>query len=93
MSACCWPRSVTEEDAPYRLGGSDGSGGGFGYGLEAAVEKRIGKRWYLGLAADIQRADFYEPNHVLLYLRYTFQDRRQPIHRPPEPPIPYSSFD
>jgi hypothetical protein len=85
--------SWSDEDAPYQLGGSDSSGGGFGYSLEAAVEKRISKRWYLGLAADVQRADFYEPNHLLMYAKYTFSDRWQPIEMPPEVPIPYSEFD
>ena len=86
-------QSVNQTDAPYRLGGQASNGGGFGYALEAAIERRIGKKWYLGAAADIQRADFYEPNHFTLYLRYTFQERWQAIPTPPEPPIPYNSFD
>ena len=85
--------SWSSEDAPYQLGGRSSSGGGFGYALEAAVEKRVSDRWYLGVAADVQRADFYEPNHIIMYAKYTFSDRWQPIWTPPEPPIPYSSFD
>lgn len=86
-------QSVSQEDAPYKLGGEGSNGGGFGYTLEAAIERRVGRHWYIGLAADIQRADFYEPNHVVLYLRYTFQDRWQRVPSPPEPPIPYNTFD
>ena len=85
--------SWSSEDAPYLLGTGSSSGGGFGYSIEAALEKRVSKRWYVGLAADIQRADFYEPNHVVMYAKYTFNDRWQPIWTPPEPPIPYSDFD
>ena len=85
--------SWSSEDAPHQLGGRSSSGGGFGYALEAAVEKRVSDRWYLGVAADVQRADFYEPNHIIMYAKYTFSDRWQPIWTPPEPPIPYSSFD
>lgn len=85
--------SWSSEDAPYLLGSGSSSGGGFGYALEVALEKRVSKRWYVGVTADIQRADFYEPNHVVMYAKYTFNDRWQPIWTPPEPPIPYGEFD
>ena len=85
--------SWTQTDAPYRLGGSDGDGGGAGYYLEAAIEKRVTRRWFVGVAADIHRADFYEPNHIALYLKYQFDERWQLIETPPEAPIPYSDFD
>jgi tetratricopeptide (TPR) repeat protein len=85
--------SWSSEDAPYLLGSGSSSGGGFGYALEAAIEKRVSDRWYVGLAADVQRADFYEPNHIVMYAKYTFTDRWQPIWTPPEPPIPYGEFD
>lgn len=81
------------EDAPYLLGSGSSSDDAFGYALEAAVEKRVSKRWYVGLAADIQRADFFEPNYVVIYVKYTFNERWQAIWTPPEPPIPYSRFD
>lgn len=86
-------QSVKREDPPFNLGGQASNGGGFGYALEAALERRLTDRWYVGLAADIQRADFYEPNHVVLYLRYTFEDRWRALPSPPEPPIPYNTFD
>jgi hypothetical protein len=79
-----WP----DEDAAYQLDGSDSSGNGFGYSLEAVVEKRISKRWYPGLAADVQRTDFYGPNHLLMYAKLTFSDRWQPIEMTPAMPIP-----
>ncbi|HCS26989.1 MAG TPA: cellulose synthase [Spongiibacteraceae bacterium] len=86
-------QSWKTEDAPFGFGEGSSKGGGFGYALEAALEKRVSKRWYLGITGDIQRADFYEPNHFQVYARYTFNDRWQPIPTPPEPPILYSSFD
>ncbi|MGF1805402.1 BCSC C-terminal domain-containing protein, partial [Aliivibrio sifiae] len=88
--------SWTEEDGPYIDGspnGSSSTGGGFGFSLEAAAEQRISKRWYLGAAVDIQRSDFYEPNHLLFYAKYTFTDRWQPIAMPVDPLTLYGDFD
>lgn len=87
--------SWTKEDSPYLDTNQSESenGGGFGYSLEAAVEQRVSARWYLGLAMDIQRSDFYEPNHLLMYARYTFGDRWQPIEMPVNPLMLYSDFN
>ncbi|PQJ84898.1 cellulose synthase subunit BcsC-related outer membrane protein [Aliivibrio sifiae] len=86
--------SWTEEDAPYGLSTADSStGGGFGFSLEAAAEQRISKRWYLGAAVGIQRSDFYEPNHLLFYAKYTFTDHWQPIAMPVDPLTLYGDFD
>lgn len=85
--------SQSDEDPLYELATGGGAGGGPGYFLEAAIERRVSRHWYIGLAADIYRADFYEPNHASLYVKYQFDDRWQPIYTPPEPPIPYSDFD
>ncbi len=86
--------SWTTEDAPYGLS-TDAStqGGGSGFSLEAAAEQRISKRWYLGAAVDIQRSDFYEPNHLLFYAKYTFTDRWQPVSMPVDPLTLYGDFD
>ena len=88
--------SWTKEDGPYINGspnGSSSTGGGFGFSLEVAAEQRISKRWYLGAAVDIQRSDFYEPNHLLFYAKYTFTDRWQPIAMPIDPLALYGDFD
>lgn len=85
--------SWSQEDALYGATGDTEKGGGFGYSLEAAMEKRVSKRWYIGLAVDIQRSDFYEPNHGLLYARYTFSDRWQPVEMPVNPLTLYADFD
>ena len=87
--------SWTAEDEPYGYGSSSGStqGGGFSFSLQAAAEQRISKRWYLGAAFDIQRSDFYEPNHLLFYAKYTFTDRWQPIAMPVNTLTLYGDFD
>lgn len=85
--------SWTEEDAPYLSSGdSSERGGGFGASLQAAVEKRVSKRWYIGALVDLQRSEFYTPNHFMLYGKYTFNDRWQPIEYPPAVPTLYSDF-
>ncbi|MEZ9738950.1 cellulose synthase subunit BcsC-related outer membrane protein [Vibrio splendidus] len=85
--------SWTQEDAPYlSSNGTSESGGGFGSSFQAAVEKRVSKRWYLGALLDLQRSEFYTPNHFMLYAKYTFNDRWQPIEFPPATPILYSDF-
>lgn len=76
--------SWSYEDAPYLSQGSSSTGGGLGYSLQAAVEKRIAKHWYVGLLADIQRSEFYTPDHFMFYFKYTFDDRWQSIGFPPE---------
>ncbi|MEI8593450.1 cellulose synthase subunit BcsC-related outer membrane protein [Photobacterium sp. Hal280] len=87
--------SWSREDAPYQSDGESDTGGGFGFGysLEGALEKRVSSRWYVGVALDLQRSDFYEPNHLMLYTRFTFNDRWQPIDYPPSVPRLYSDFD
>ncbi|NAX47908.1 tetratricopeptide repeat protein [Photobacterium halotolerans] len=85
--------SWSREDAPYQSDGESDTGGGFGYSLEGALEKRVSSRWYVGVAMDLQRSDFYEPNHFMLYTRFTFNDRWQPIDYPPTVPSLYSDFD
>lgn len=85
--------SWTEEDAPYlSVGGVSSQGGGFGTSFQAAIEKRVSKRWYLGGVVDLQRSEFYTPNHFMLYAKYTFNDRWQPIEYPPAAPALYSDF-
>ena len=85
--------SWSKEDPLYGATGEKDSGGGFGYSLEAALEKRVSRHWYIGLSVDIQRSDFYEPNHGLLYARYTFSDRWQPVEMPVNPLTLYADFD
>ncbi|MGP8306564.1 cellulose synthase subunit BcsC-related outer membrane protein [Vibrio sp. YIC-376] len=85
--------SWTEDDAPYfSIGGASSTGGGFGTSFQAAVEKRVSKRWYLGGVIDLQHSEFYKPNHFMLYAKYTFNDRWQPIESLPAAATLYSDF-
>ncbi len=85
--------SWTQVDAPYlSVDGVSSKGGGFGMSLQAALEKRVSERWYLGGFIDLQRSEFYTPNHFMLYAKYTFNDRWQPIEFPPQVPTLYSDF-
>ncbi len=85
--------SWTEVEAPYlSVGGVSSKGGDFGTSFQAALEKRVSKRWYLGGVVDLQRSEFYTPNHFMLYAKYTFNDRWQPIEYPPAVPTLYSDF-
>ncbi|MFV0576412.1 MAG: cellulose synthase subunit BcsC-related outer membrane protein [Vibrio sp.] len=87
--------SWTSEDAPYldQDGAGSETGGGFGYSLQVAAEQRVSARWYVGFTADIQRSESYEPNHIMMYMRYTFDDRWQPIAMPVDPLMLYADFD
>ncbi|WP_299004616.1 cellulose biosynthesis protein BcsC [uncultured Shewanella sp.] len=86
-------QSWSQEDGPFLTSLSGSSGGGLGYAFLGALEKRVSKKWYIGISMDIERSDFYAPNHFILYARYTFNDRWQRIPTPPTPPILYSEFD
>ncbi|WIH29196.1 cellulose synthase subunit BcsC-related outer membrane protein [Photobacterium damselae] len=87
--------SWSREDAPYGnvKGSASETSHGVGYSLQGSIEKRVSKHWYLGASLDLQRAKFYTPNHFLLYAKYTFADRWQPIEIPVSAPMLYGDFD
>lgn len=85
--------SWTKEDAPYGTNEDSSTGGGFGGSLEGAIEARLTKRWYIGASLDMQRSEDYAPNHYMMYLRYTFNDRWQPVAMPIEPLTLYADFE
>lgn len=72
--------------------GSDGGGSGFGYTLQALVERRLTSNWTLGLGVDIQQAKDYTPSHGLLYLRYSMAGWQGDLDMPPQPLAPYASL-
>jgi tetratricopeptide (TPR) repeat protein len=86
-----WSR---DEDAPYfplepsSAGGATFAGGqsaGLGYALRAALEWQASHHWTLGATATLERADFYAPNGVTLYLRHTLLPGLGPPAVPPTP--------
>ena len=76
-------------DAPRHEGGS---GGGFGHSLLAAAEYRVTPHLALGGRFSVDRSDYYNPNSLLVYLRYFLEPRTEPVRFPPTPVKPYSQF-
>ncbi|WP_325625170.1 cellulose synthase subunit BcsC-related outer membrane protein [Paraburkholderia sp.] len=75
--------------SPY-FGG--GSGGGFSYTVEAALEYRATPHLVLGGRFSIDRSRDYAPNVGVLYLRYYFSPQKGPVPYPPRPVTPYSAY-
>lgn len=69
-----------------------GSGGGFGHSLLAAAEYRVTPHLALGGRFSVDRSDYYNPNSLLVYLRYFLEPRTEPVSFPPTPVKPYSQF-
>ncbi len=68
------------------------SGNGFGYTLQAVVERRLTPHWSVGLAMDIQQAKDYTPSHGLIYMRYSMAGWNGDMDMPPQPLEPYADF-
>jgi hypothetical protein len=68
------------------------SGTGFGYTLQALVERRITPHWSVGLAMDIQQAKDYTPSHGLIFMRYSMSGWNGDMDMPPQPLTPYADF-
>ncbi|MHC2598019.1 putative Zn-dependent protease [Kluyvera sp. 1366] len=68
------------------------SGRGFGYTLQALVERRITPHWSVGLAMDIQQAKDYTPSHGLIFMRYSMSGWNGDMDMPPQPLTPYADF-
>lgn len=93
-----------EDDAPYfptrpdlqQLAGNPiytgGSGGGFSYTLGATVEYTFAPHWVAGAGFQIDRSRDYAPNRAMVWLRYLFDRRRDPVPFPPNPVRPYSAY-
>ncbi|XBS68483.1 cellulose synthase subunit BcsC-related outer membrane protein [Acerihabitans sp. KWT182] len=69
-----------------------GSSSGFGYTLQAVVERRLDSHWTLGAGIDIQQAKDYTPSHGFIYLRYGLAGWQGDLDSPPQPLIPYADF-
>ncbi len=69
-----------------------GEGGGPGYALLGALEYKINRHLSLGVMAEVERSDFYEPNHIGIWLQYHFDGEAPPVHSPPDPLQPYTEF-
>ncbi len=68
------------------------TGSGTGYSFSAALEYRVNPYLHVGAKAKIERADFYAPDHFLLYFRYSARPRLDQMPLYPHPTTPYSDF-
>lgn len=71
---------------------SGSSGNGSGYALRFAGEYQATQHLAVGGRADIERSAFYEPNTLLIYVKYTFEPQLEPVSFPPTAVKPYSQF-
>jgi len=97
-----WSHSRTHAQSRYPLSfgaltsdnpqGTSSSSSGFGYTLQAAVERRLSAHWTLGLGMDIQQAEDYTPSHGMIYLRYSMAGWEGDLDMPSQPLTPYADF-
>uniref|UniRef100_UPI0021038323 cellulose synthase subunit BcsC-related outer membrane protein n=1 Tax=Pantoea sp. ME81 TaxID=2743935 RepID=UPI0021038323 len=97
-----WSQSQTDAQQRYPVNpgftlasnptSDSSSGNGFGYTLQAVVERRITPHWSVGLAMDIQQAKDYTPSHGLIYMRYSMGGWNGDMDMPPQPLEPYADF-
>jgi len=100
-----WSRSSTSDEKRYPIQNlipdslpdkgaieTGSSGSGFGYTLQALVERRVSSHWTVGAGVDIQQAKDYTPSHFLLYARYSMSGWQGDLDMPPQPLVPYADF-
>ncbi|WP_413740546.1 cellulose synthase subunit BcsC-related outer membrane protein [Sodalis sp. RH14] len=95
-----WSHASTGERRRYPLAGvgaadilsSGGDSSGFGYTVQALIERRLSSHWTLGAGIDIQQAKDYTPSHILAYLRYSMAGWQGDLAMPPQPLNPYADF-
>jgi predicted Zn-dependent protease len=72
---------------------SASSGPGSGYSLGGSFEYQLTPQLFAGGVLDIQRSQYYAPNHVMFYVRYAIDHAAaKPVPLQPEPIVPYSQF-
>lgn len=100
-----WSYSKTKDQARYPLQGlvpasyadrdaieQGSSSTGFGYTVQAIVERRLTSHWTLGAGIDIQQAEDYTPSHAQIYIRYSADGWQGDLDLPPNPLTPYADF-
>lgn len=81
---------LTDGDRNYVEPG--GNSHGFGYTVQAVVERRLSAHWTLGAGVDIQKAKDYTPSHGMIYIRYSAAGWQGDLDSPPHPLTPYADF-
>ncbi|MCC8391027.1 BCSC C-terminal domain-containing protein [Paraburkholderia sp. MMS20-SJTR3] len=75
---------------PYEGGSTRGVA--FSYGVAGSVEYRFNPHLQMGAQFSIDRSHDYAPSAGLVYLRYTFDSRKQDYRLSPQPVRLYSSY-
>jgi hypothetical protein len=71
--------------------GGGRNGGSTSFSAYAAVERQLSPTWIIGMKLDIDRADYYDPTVVTIYLRHTLAPGTTRIAVPPRPIQPYNN--
>ncbi|CAM5210481.1 Cellulose synthase operon protein C [Castellaniella defragrans] len=71
---------------------SGGCGGGFGYSVRIAGERRLNGHWVVGAAFEMQKSQDYSPNRAMLYLRYNFEPWKGDLPLPATTQTAYSEY-
>lgn len=69
-----------------------GAGNGTGYALRLTAEYQATPQFAIGGRVDIERSAYYEPNTLLLYLKYDLQLHQPSANFPPAVVKPLSQF-
>lgn len=71
---------------------SGSSGTSFNYSLQGALEYRLLPNWYVGSSFQLDRAPYYSPNILQMYLRYELKPKTGEVPFPPRPVRSYADF-
>ncbi len=82
------PQSVVDRNASS----SADSSISFGWGIRAALERRISSRLVVGASTGYSKSDDYSPFNFLLYFRYYCTDYAGDLYMPPAGPVPYTKW-
>ncbi|WP_312758641.1 cellulose synthase subunit BcsC-related outer membrane protein [Pulveribacter sp.] len=88
-SAALQAQAETLGRTPFYPGASSS---GTGRALRASVEYQATPRWALGAQLSLDRAAYYAPTTVMLYMRYALGPVLAPLQDRPRPVQTYSSF-
>ncbi len=82
------PQSVADRNAAS----SGDSSVSFGFGLRAAIERRVNSRLVVGASTSYSKSEDYSPLNFLFYFRYYCSDYSGDLYMPPAGPVPYTRW-
>jgi hypothetical protein len=84
--------SWSHSDGAYGTNERASNSSGFGFSMEATIEKRIAPKWYIGGMYNLSYSDDYAPHLVQLYVKYLFNESWDPVVIQPTPIELYSNY-